>query len=138
MRAELAHAHAVTALGDSVPYGTACECSPYPQLSGADIARIAGHPIAVSNDAVPGFTTGNVVRQLDDDNVSTDVAASEVVLTEIGANDVAYSATCGTTVSCYDTRLPDIARNLTTIVERVRALRHDPELTVMLLDYWSV
>jgi lysophospholipase L1-like esterase len=138
-RVELAHAHEVTALGDSVPYGTECECSPYPQLSGADIAVIAGHPVSVSNDAVPGYTSGDVVLQLEgNDNVIAHVESSEVVLAEVGANDVAYSPTCGTAVSCYDARLPDIARNLSGIVERVRALQHDPELVVILLDYWSV
>ena len=139
VRAELAHAHAVTALGDSVPYGTACGCAPYPQLSGADIARIAGHRVTVSNDAVPGYTTANVVRQIDrDGRAISDVRASEVVLLEIGANDVSYSSACGTKVSCYDKELPEITSNLTTIVQRIRALRNGSDLTTMLLDYWSV
>jgi len=139
VRAELAHAHAVTALGDSVPYGTACGCAPYPQLSGADIARIARHRVTVSNDAVPGYTTANVIRQIDHDGRAiSDVRASEVVLLEIGANDVSYSSACGTKVSCYDKELPEITSNLTTIVQRIRALRNGSDLTTMLLDYWSV
>ena len=50
--ARLKELTATAALGDSVPYGTACDCSPYPQLVGADIARVAGHSVETSNDAV--------------------------------------------------------------------------------------
>ena len=67
VRAALERIHVVTALGDSVPYGTACDCTPYPQLSGADIAPIAAHAVEVSNDAVPGSQSGNLVDQVQRD-----------------------------------------------------------------------
>jgi hypothetical protein len=44
----------LTALGDSVPHGSACNCTPYPQLTGAH---------HTSNDAVPGFTSTDVLHQ---------------------------------------------------------------------------
>ena len=139
IRAELAHANAVTAIGDSVPSGTACDCTPYPQLTAADLTRFAGHPVTVSNDAMSGFQSGDVADQLrDDPDVIAHVETSQVVLAEVGANDVAYSPSCGTNVSCYDAKLPSIEHNLTTIVQRVHELTRGHELTLLLLDYWSV
>jgi lysophospholipase L1-like esterase len=129
----------VTALGDSVPYGTACDCNPYPQLSGADIAHVAAHSVQVSNDATPGYTTGNVVQQLGDDStVIAHVEGSQVVMVEVGANDVAYSTSCGTNASCYETKLPEIEQNLRSIVQRLHNLSQDKPFVVVLLDYWSV
>jgi lysophospholipase L1-like esterase len=139
VRAELARAKAVTAIGDSVPSGTACNCTPYPQLTAADLARFAGHPVTVSNDAMAGFQTSDVADQLQNDpDVIAHVETSEVVLAEVGANDVAYSPSCGTNVSCYDAKLPSIEHNLTAIVQRVHELTRGHELTLLLLDYWSV
>jgi acyl-CoA thioesterase I len=139
IRADLEEVHAVTALGDSVPYGTACNCDPFPQLTGADIAQIAGHEVEVSNDAVPGARSGDVVDQVQHDpTIRTDINGSQAVLVEVGANDVAYSATCGTNASCYEPTIPEIDRNLTTIVEQIHALGHGHEQAVVLLDYWSV
>jgi lysophospholipase L1-like esterase len=127
----------LTALGDSVPYGTKCDCDPYPQLTGDDVAEVTGHPVDVFNGAVPGATSGNVVEQLQHDpKVATDADDSNVVMVEVGANDVAYSADCGTTAACYDAKLPEISRNLDTIVSELRTTNSD--VTVVLLDYWSV
>jgi lysophospholipase L1-like esterase len=129
----------ITALGDSVPYGTACHCHPYPQLTATDIAQAAARHVGVSNDAVPGYESRNVVDQLEHDaTVRRDVAGSQAVLIEIGANDVGYSSSCGTTVSCYTPKVPEIEQNLTTIVHDVHTLTNGQPLAVVLLDYWNV
>src|SRR5689334_21918962 len=66
----------LTALGDSVPHGSACNCTPYPQLAGAR---------HTSNDAVPGFTSADVLRQLQtDDSVIAHVENANPVMIEIG------------------------------------------------------
>jgi lysophospholipase L1-like esterase len=139
VRAAIERIHALAALGDSVPYGTACECTPYPALTGADIEGVAPHTVEVFNDAKPGSQSSNVVDQLNhDQRLRTDVRAAEVVLVEVGANDVGYSASCGTSVACYDAKIPEIEHNLTAIVRQTRTLRQGHELAVVLLDYWSV
>ena len=139
VRADLEEVHAITALGDSVPYGSACKCNPYPQITGAEIAQIAGHAVEVSTDAVPGARSGTVVDQvLHDPTISADIRGSQAVLVEVGANDVGYSSTCGTNASCYDATIPEIDHNLTTIVKQIRALSQGHEQVVVLLDYWSV
>jgi lysophospholipase L1-like esterase len=139
LRAAVESIHVVTAVGDSVPYGTACECTPYPGLVGADIQHVAGHNVEVLNNAVPGYTSKNVVDQLHHDTPTIDdLRGSQVVMVEVGANDVAHSSTCGTTVACYDAKIPDIERNLATIVQRIHDLRSGHDVEVVLLDYWSV
>ena len=57
---------------------------------------------------------------------------------EIGANDVAYSRSCGTKTACYAPRIPMIKTNLATIVARVHRLAGNRHVLVVLLDYWSV
>ena len=130
---------ATTALGDSVPHGTACDCTPYPQLTGADIARIAGHPVEASNDAVPGYRSADVLGQLEHDaNVIGHVKNSEAVMVEVGANDVAYSSACTTNIACYEKKVPEIASNLDASVARIHKLTAGRRVAVVLLDYWSV
>jgi len=121
----------VTALGDSVPFGTACNCTPYPTLSfGA---------VHVSDDAMPGATSGDVLRQVDDhDDTIADVRDSDAVMVEIGANDVSYTSGCGTDASCYATAVPQIGTNVRAIVDRVHALTTGHPVEIVLLDYWNV
>jgi acyl-CoA thioesterase-1 len=136
---KLEHVTAMSALGDSVPYGTACHCTPYPQLTGADVGRVAGHPIETSNDAVPGYRTSDVLAQLEHDaSVIGRVERSEAVMVEVGANNVAYSSTCATNVACYEQELPQLTNNLDGIVTRIHKLTAGHRTAIVLLDYWSV
>lgn len=126
----------VVALGDSIPSGYNCTCTPYPQLTASRLAGPVGRPVSTHDDAVAGYTTADVIRQLtSDERVIGDVRAADLVEIQIGANDVSYSATCGTRVACYSDDVPQLDSNLRTIVRRVHALT--PGL-VVLLDYWSV
>jgi acyl-CoA thioesterase I len=122
----------LTALGDSVPAGSACDCTPYPEQVAAD------RHLDAANDAVPGYESQDVIGQLDDDHhVIDDVSRSRVVLIEVGANDVSETDACGTTRSCYQPKVPTIGTNLTRIVDRVRQLAPGPGVEVVLVDYWS-
>jgi lysophospholipase L1-like esterase len=128
----------VTALGDSVPHGTACNCTPYPQLTAEDLSASTNKKVLAENDAVGGATTSTVLKQLtSDSSVIDNVRKAHVVEIEIGANDVGYSSTCGTNVDCYAPTVPTIQKNLASIVGRVHELTaHKAQL--VLLDYWSV
>jgi len=129
----------VTALGDSVPRGTNCDCAPYPPLSGDLLSTRTGRPATTANDSVAGFTTTDVLDQLTSDkDVEHDVGAADVVELEIGANDVGYTKACGTDVDCYTPRIPAVDRNLAEIVSRVNQLATGHKPLVVLLDYWSV
>jgi len=122
------------ALGDSVPRGTNCDCRPYPLLTADRLAATSA-----DNDSVAGATSADVLAQLSSDTDSmADVRTANVVEIEVGANDVGYSASCGTAVACYEPRVPAIEKNLTAIVHRVHELASDRNVLVVLLDYWSV
>ncbi len=127
------------ALGDSVPRGSSCGCTPYPELTGLDLAAPPERTVTVVNDAVAGYTTTNVLTQLQSDAAVVDqVRTSDVVEIEIGANDVAHSGSCGNSVACYEPTIPVVEKNLAAIVARVHELTTGRRVLVVLLDYWSV
>ena len=129
----------VVALGDSVPAGSGCGCTPYPQLSGEDLASPPERTVTVANDAVGGYTTDDVLAQLQGDAAVIDrVRTADVVEVEVGANDVGYSSSCGTSAACYQPTVPVIEKNLAAIVARVHELASGHQVLVVLLDYWSV
>jgi lysophospholipase L1-like esterase len=129
----------IVALGDSVPRGTNCHCTPYPPLTAKGLTASSGRTVTATNDSVAGFTTANVLKQLKSDNHVIDhVRKADVVEIEIGANDVGYSRSCGTNVDCYAPRIPAVEKNLAAIVRRTRTLASGRKPLVVLLDYWSV
>lgn len=129
----------VVALGDSVPAGAACDCTPYPQLSASDLSVPGIRDVSVDNHAVGGYTTGDVLTQVTRDNrVIDDLKRSDAIEVEIGANDVGHSTECGNNVECYTPAIPKVEENLRSIVGRVRDLAAGHPVLVVLLDYWSV
>jgi lysophospholipase L1-like esterase len=94
--------------------------------------------VSTTNDAVSGYTSSDVVSQLSDPTVSSHVAGADVVEIEVGANDVGYDATCGPSISCYQSAIPTVEQNLSQIVARVHELTLGHRILVVLLDYWSV
>ena len=129
----------VVALGDSVPHGTNCDCTPYPPLTASDLTATTGQTVTATNESVDGFTTVDVLHQLQSDTAVIDhVRSADAVEIEVGANDVAHSQHCGTNASCYATKIPALQTNLDTIVGRVDELTSSHKVLVVLLDYWSV
>ena len=129
----------VVALGDSVPSGAACGCTPFPQLSASLLAAPGTGEVPTADDAVDGATSTDVLSAvLTDHEVQADVAAADVVEIEVGANDVEYSDACGTTVSCYQPTVPTVEQNVRAIVAEVHALTQGHPAVVVLLDYWNV
>ena len=129
----------VVALGDSVPHGTNCHCTPYPELSAEGLTASSGETFTAANESVAGYTTSDVLEQLRSDAAVIDrVREADVVEIEVGANDVAYSSACGTSVDCYAPKVPTIEKNLEAIVSRIHQLTAGDKALVVLLDYWSV
>ncbi len=95
--------------------------------------------MTATNDSVAGYTTSNVLRQLESDrNVIDHVRTADAVEIEVGANDVAYTKSCGTAVDCYAPGIPTAEKNLAAIVRRIHDLASGHKVLVVLLDYWSV
>lgn len=129
----------VVALGDSVPHGNRCHCTPYPQLTARDLAAATHRRATAKDDAFGGATTAEVLDQVRaTPDVVDDLRRADVIELEIGANDVSFSARCGTDPRCYARRLPAVKRNLTAILARIRALRADRPAVLVVLDYWNV
>ena len=130
----------IVALGDSVPSGYNCNCTPYPQLSANGLTASTGQTVGATNDAVAGYTTANVLQQLNSNRTVIDqVRKADAVEINVGANDVPYNAkSCGTSVDCYAPLVPSMQKNLAAIVSRVRDLTSGHKVLVVLLDYWSI
>jgi lysophospholipase L1-like esterase len=134
-----ASSSSIVALGDSVPRGTNCHCTPYPPLTSEGLTASTGKTVTATNDAVGGYTTSDVLHQLESDGAVIDhVRAARTVEIEVGANDVAYSKSCGVTVDCYAPHVPGLEKNLAAIVRRVHDLASGRKVLIVLLDYWSV
>jgi lysophospholipase L1-like esterase len=129
----------IVALGDSVPYGTACGCTPYPTLTGVELKDVSGQPTVTTNDASPGYTTSDVLEQLQSNQaVRSHVGAADVLLVEVGANDVQYSSICGYEPHCYDAAVTAMSGRLQQIVTSIQQLTAGRRVLVVMLDYWSV
>jgi acyl-CoA thioesterase-1 len=129
----------VVALGDSVPRGTNCHCTPYPLLTAQDLATATGHAVTGVNDSVAGYTTADVLKQLNSNaKVIGDVEHATAVEIEVGANDVGYTNSCGPEPACYAPEVPTLDKNLQKIVARVHELTSGHKVLLVLLDYWSV
>jgi acyl-CoA thioesterase-1 len=129
----------ITTLGDSVPAGAACSCRPFPTLVASGLALRTAPPVASHDDARSGATTSTVLQQLaQNPTVRAHVRASQVVVVEIGANDLGPERRCGTTAACYLRQVPAVSRRLSTIVDRIRSLTAGHQVAVVLLGYWNV
>jgi acyl-CoA thioesterase-1 len=95
--------------------------------------------VTATNDSVAGYTTSDVLRQLESKGaVIEHVRRADAVEIEVGANDVPYTKRCGTVVDCYAPLVPAVEKNLAAIVSRVRELDSGHKVLVVLLDYWSI
>ena len=121
-----------------MPRGTNCDCEPYPPLTATAFATRTEHAVEATNDSVAGATTSSVLKQLANRDVIRHLRAARAVEIEIGANDVAYSQSCGNKTACYAPRVPTVEKNLAAIVGRVHKLTSRHHALIVLLDYWSV
>jgi lysophospholipase L1-like esterase len=129
----------IVTLGDSVPRGTNCRCSPFPQLVATALTGATGQRVIATNDSVAGYTTNNVLKLLTSNaSVMAHVRGADAVEIEIGANDIPYSPACGTRVACYAARVPVMKLRLAEIVSQIRYLTAGRTVDIVLIDYWSI
>ncbi|MGN6129965.1 MAG: SGNH/GDSL hydrolase family protein, partial [Nocardioidaceae bacterium] len=138
----------VVALGDSVTSGGPCGCTPFPELYGNDLAAVRGEHTHTANLGVGGQTSGGVLAALREASSPTAraVAAADIVLVTIGANDFAdrhddvTSGQClgSPSGSCVADDLHGMERNVEAVVARVHALRVGRATAVLVTGYWNV
>jgi lysophospholipase L1-like esterase len=130
----------IVALGDSVPSGYKCNCTAYPSLSAKGLTATTGQTVTATNDAVAGYTTTDVLQQLNsDDSVINHVCNADAVEINVGANDIPFNTnSCGTSVECYAPLVSHVQKNLAAIVSRIDELTPGRKVLVVLLDYWSI
>ncbi len=134
----------IVALGDSVTAGNNCGCTLFPQLYAQDLTRVRGVPSTAVNLGVNGQDSAGLLAMLTDGSSSADraVAAANVVVITIGANDFGSRHDDVTSGSCTGGCLRDttehMAAEVTRIVARVHALRSNRATAVLITGYWNV
>ncbi|MEV8504962.1 SGNH/GDSL hydrolase family protein [Actinoplanes sp. NPDC051475] len=113
-------------LGDSVPAGTGCGCTAFPEL-------YAQHQGAVSvNLAATGLTSADVYAELDEPAVRESLRHADEVLLMIGANDVADAFTDPDSVAAG---AAEVRTNVRAIIEGIQRIH---PTNVVVLGYWNV
>lgn len=134
----------VVGLGDSVPAGTLCGCTPYVDQVGRQVAEQRGAVSTVHNLARAGLTTAGLVDQLRQSTVDREIADADLVIVTIGANDFDASRLTDPDCApadqfgCYRDTLAAQRARLATILDRIADLNTNPDNRVLVTGYWNV
>lgn len=134
----------VVGLGDSVMAGEGCDCEGIPAAYGRLIApKHPGVTIEAGNLGLGGATSEQLRDALAyDAGTQAIVSSADVVLLEIGANDLEATldptrwATCDQ--ACWTPSVQGVRERLTTTFRSVRALRGGRPTTFLVAGYWNV
>lgn len=129
----------VVALGDSVPAGTACGCSPYVDLVADAVAATQHAQVTAVNLSVPGQTIGGLTGQLRSSRVAAELARADVVLVTVGANDLENESQCtpSSSTTCYAGDLRALQPAYVRMLELLGASL-SPRAKVVVTGYWNV
>lgn len=134
----------LVALGDSVPAADTCDCTGLVERLGPQLRAVTHRPWSVHNDAVSGYTSGDVLDDLQDPDVQRDLSTADLVVVQVGANDLDLDQVgdpdCdpAATSDCYTRTLDQLEGTLGRIVDGIRSLDQRPDLQIALLGYWNV
>lgn len=130
----------VVGLGDSVPSGGACGCTPYVQLAARRIGALQGRPVSVVNWA-SADDTHRLLRTVSSPAVRRQLAPSELVIVQAGANDfsAARISACSDRIErCYGPQIRAMRRRLSTALSRICHLQRNARADVVAVGYWNV
>lgn len=133
----------VTALGDSVTAGSACDCTAFVDTYATLTSRATGRPVTSRNLGVPGQTSTDLLADLSgDDDDTRSVAASDVVIVTTGANDFGPALDSWSAGDCSGACFSAVAESVHTtiaaIVHRIHALRAGHRTQILVTGYWNV
>ncbi len=130
-------------LGDSVMAGTNCGCETIPTR----LARLLEHrerrPVAATNLGTAGYTTTDVLRQLNaDSSARRAVRDADVLVLIVGANDLndalAAWRESDCDRDCYQPRVDAMRERLASILRLVESLRAGRPGPLLVDTYWNV
>lgn len=134
------HETTLVALGDSVPAATACSCGGYVRDLAASIDT-KDMPVSTRNLAVPGADTRSLLTQMHTADVRAALAHADVVVLQIGANDVASEdlerTECLGATRCWTADLAALGQRLDDVITTVTNETR-PGTTVRAIGYWNV
>lgn len=134
----------LVALGDSVASGTGCGCDPFPDLVAQELGWRTSRGASTTNLAVGGADSTDALDDLNDPTVQRRLAAADVVVVELGANDFdegsADDPACShpQTDDCFADNLRTMTTNLRRLVAAIHALPRPPDARIVLIAYWNV
>ncbi|WP_370026766.1 SGNH/GDSL hydrolase family protein [Planotetraspora sp. GP83] len=134
----------VVGLGDSVPAGSACDCSSYVSLIGEALAAKQGMDVVSDNLATAGLTTQGLLDQIEGDSARETLLSADLTIITIGANDFDSGAIedddCGPSagMACYKDDLVRLRVNMDAILAKVRSLQTRPGSRILVTGYWNV
>jgi lysophospholipase L1-like esterase len=134
----------IVAMGDSVPTASTCGCTGYVELLGRRLGGLTGRSAVVHNDATDGWTTADVVADLDAGPTRADLVDADLVVVEIGANDFDFSRvddpSCypAPASTCWASTIESLKAGLAQIVGTVKSIDTDPAMRVAVVGYWNV
>ncbi len=132
-----------TALGDSLAEGM----TPDGDLGESYVDFIAdrieeeGYQVNLNNDGVSGYTTSDILDQLNSDSVKAEIIAAGVITIDIGANDIIQTMTFSEdgTVVFNPSEVQEAAKsaceNVYLIIEIIKLLNSD--VNVYLMGYYN-
>ncbi|MGW5668773.1 SGNH/GDSL hydrolase family protein [Micromonospora sp. NPDC003776] len=123
----------VVALGDSVPAGTACGCSPFPDL----YARLLAPTTTPVNLALGGSTSADLDGQLRSPVAQQALRRVAAVLIMAGANDMVPLVESRSGAAAYRATAELVGEHVAAAVTALRDLHGGP-LPVLVLGYWNV
>lgn len=117
-------------LGDSIAYGSGLS-NPREACYGKIVADTNGYSYV--NHAIPGHTTTNLLKRLEEETVAADVARADIISISIGGNDFLMNNLFGLIAdalikedySKFDAIADGFYSNFCRIVERINALNAD-------------
>lgn len=131
----------MVSLGDSVPSGSQCRCTPFPTQYAGKVAAHTGRHTRMINYAFAGATSRSVLQQVGSASVRRTVQSSSTVLVMVGANDFVrpFSRVLHhrqRARAAYRPVAKRVQTNLTATIRSLQRLR--PGIRVLVVGYWNV
>lgn len=128
-------------LGDSVPEGGHCDCTPYVERSAQAVGDTQGRAVSTVNWATSGYDSADLARQLNWPGVRRRLAVTELTIVQVGANDFDESrvAACRDSIdACFGDDLRSLRANLTDSLATIDRLQRNARAEVLAVGYWNV